>query len=148
MAFSTVGDEFYAIDLVVFPMIYQKSMQLLREDNILIIEGTVGVDRRDNLQIVVDGLKPVSKYKNNQKMPPPTNTIRRCFIQIEDFTQDHAKIENVKQLALDNFGPADIILVDRNRQTIQLDSPYTISYSYRVQQQLKEIFGQERVVFK
>ena len=123
-------------------------MQLLKENNILIVEGTVGVDRRENLQIVVDALKPVSEYKNNQKTPQQTNTIRRCFIQIEDFAQDQGKIENVKQLALDNFGPADIILVDRNRRTIQLDSPYTISYSYRVQQQLKEIFGQERVVFK
>ena len=148
MAFSTIGDEFYSVDVVVFPTIYQKSVQLLKENNILIVEGTVGVDRRENLQIVVDALKPVSEYKNNQKTPQQTNTIRRCFIQIEDFAQDQAKIENVKQLALDNFGPADIILVDRNRRTIQLVSPYTISYSYRVQQQLKEIFGQERVVFK
>ena len=42
----------------------------------------------------------------------------------------------------------DIILVNDMRQTWQLNSPYTISYSQRVQSEVKGIFGNERVVFK
>lgn len=148
MAFTTIGDEFYSIDVVTFPAVYKKYQHLLTENNILIIEGTAGVDRRNNQQIIVDLLYPVNDYVINENQTKKNNSISRCFIQIDDFSQDVLKIEAIKQLALDNFGPAVIILVDKNRQTIQLDLPYTISYSHRVQQQLKEIFGYERVVFK
>ena len=57
-------------------------------------------------------------------------------------------IQKLKDLAMANPGPAIIILVNDMRQTWQLNSPYTISYSQRVQSEVKGIFGNERVVFK
>lgn len=148
MAFLSVGDEFDKIDVVVFPSIYQRINHLLQENNIIVIEGTVGTDRNNQIQIVADRLTDIQSYQPTQKPRVQQTDIKRCFVQVIDFARDKDKIDQLKSLALENSGPAAIILVDRNRRTIQLDPPYTISYSYRVQQQVKDLFGDLHVVFK
>lgn len=148
MAFATVGDEFNSIDIVVFPQTYQRYNQLLTENRIIIVEGMTGLDRRNNPQIITNRIYAIEEYLQSQNQNKTQKEIQRCFIQIKDFKEDSARINMLKQLALQYFGPASIVLVDKNRRTIQLDPPYTISYSHKVQQELKEIFGQANVVFK
>lgn len=148
MAFVSLSDEVDQINVVIFPTVYQRVQHLLRENNIVVLEGTTGTDRNHQVQVVADKIIDINNYQRSSSRPDSVAHIKRCFIQIMDFGQAMAQIEQLKQMAIENNGPASIILVDRNRRTIQLDAPYTISYSYRVQQQVKEIFGESNVVFK
>ncbi|XJS11571.1 DNA polymerase III subunit alpha [Aerococcaceae bacterium WGS1372] len=148
MSFISIGDEFDTIDIVVFPLIFQRVQYLLQENNIVVIEGTIGFDRNGQIQIVADRIYNIKNYQRLTQSSTVHPEISRCFIQVKDFEQSMNQIEQLKRLALENNGPATIILVDRHRQTIQLDPPFMISYSYRVQQQVSEIFGNSNVVFK
>ena len=148
MAFVSLADEFDQVDVVVFPTIYQRVQHLLKENNIIILEGMTGTDRNHQLQVVADQLTDINSYKKTSSTTEKTAQISRCFVQVIDFEQALTQIEQLKQLAIENNGPSSIILVDKSRRTIQLDPPYMISYSYRVQQQVKEIFGESNVVFK
>ena len=112
--------------------------------HIVYLDGTISLNKREEKQIIINDLK----LANTLDLTVERKEITRCYVKIPDFTKATQQIQKLKNLAINNPGPAVIILVNDLRQTWQFHSPYTISYSQRVQNEVKDIFGNERVVFK
>lgn len=144
MAFVSVNDADSEAELIVFPQQYQRFSSLLVEQQIVFLDGTISLNKRDEKQVIINDLKVANKLD----LTFERKEITKCYVKIPDFKTATDQIQKLKDLAIDNPGPAIIILVNDLRQTWQFNSPYTISYSQRVQNEVKEIFGNERVVFK
>lgn len=144
MAFVSVSDTESEAELIVFPQQYQRFSSLLIEQQIVLLDGTISLNKREEKQIIINDLKEANKLD----LTIERKEITKCYVKISDFKIANEQIQKLKELALENPGPAIIILVNELRQTWQLNSPYTISYSQRVQNEVKNIFGNERVVFK
>lgn len=144
MAFVSVSDAESEAELIVFPQQYQRFSSLLVEQHIVYLDGTISLNKREEKQIIINDLK----LANTLDLTVERKEITRCYVKIPDFTKATQQIQKLKNLAINNPGPAVIILVNDLRQTWQFHSPYTISYSQRVQNEVKDIFGNERVVFK
>lgn len=144
MAFVNVNDAESEAELIVFPQQYQRFSALLVEQQIVFLDGTISLNKREEKQIIVNDLKVASDLDLTIKR----QEITKCYVKIPDFNSSSEQIQKLKDLAIENPGPAIIILVNDLRQTWQFNSPFTISYSQRVQNEVKEIFGNEHVVFK
>ena len=144
MAFVTVNDADSEAELIVFPQQYQRVASLLVEQQIIWLDGTISLNKREEKQIIINELKDAKRLD----LTIERKEITKCYVKIPDFNAATEQIQKLKDLAMANPGPAIIILVNDMRQTWQLNSPYTISYSQRVQSEVKGIFGNERVVFK
>lgn len=146
MAFVTLSDVEIELETVVFPQQYQRFEALLAEQKIVYLEGMVDLNRRGEKQLIVNFVQPATEIKQKETKAPPS--ITTCYIKLLELERMDKQIKQLKQLALDNPGPARIILVVPQQQTWQLNAPYLISYSQRVQEEVRRIFGHKNVVFK
>lgn len=71
MTFLTLEDEYGVFDIVVFPRLFAKYRDILKEDAVLIISGRITIEEEENPQIVADTIELA-----------PTNS-KTLYIQVE-----------------------------------------------------------------
>ncbi|MDO4432100.1 MAG: DNA polymerase III subunit alpha [Aerococcaceae bacterium] len=141
MAFVTLSNETTDIHVTIFPQVYHHTQALLKENNILYVEGTVDTDNRGDKQLLANRIQLAQQLTFEAVSQATT-----CFIKVTNF--ETMNLSKLKAFILENQGPIPVVLVDSNRQTWQLDAPYLVSYAPRVQQELRQLFGERHVVFK
>lgn len=144
MAFLKVNDVETDLELIVFPQQYQQYMGLIKENEVRMIDGQISLNKRGDKQIIVNHIKAIDL----KQLEDRAIEVTKCYVKVSDFQEANSQIQKLKELALENPGPANIILVNDARQTWQFNSPYQISYSQRVQKEVKSLFGHNNVVFK
>lgn len=144
MAFITLSDEFNHIELVVFPNVFAQVQNLLNQHQLIYVKGKTSLNRRGQKQLIANLIDRPDQFKETKQQQPPKN----CFIKVNSFQEAQQQIEKLKELATEKPGPANIIIVDSNYRTIQLDAQYNISYSGQTQQLVREIFYNGQVVYK
>ena len=144
MAFVTISSETDNASVIVFPALYQKAVTFLKPNQILYIEGIVDIDNRGEKQLIANRIRDARSIQIQETK----QELRTCFIKVQDFVESSNQIQRLKEYATINSGPIQIILVDKDRKTWQLDMQYNISYAQRIQNELRQIFGSQNVVFK
>ncbi len=64
MAFIEMGDERGDLEGVMFPNVYKRNMNLLKDGKVLILEGNVE-ERNDRLQLIVNSIGDASELKES-----------------------------------------------------------------------------------
>ena len=143
MAFISFSDGLEQTDIVVFPNVFDKCHAFLKEQQLLVIQGTIDLSQKKERQIIAKNINQAQqdKVKTSNKIPT-------CYVQVNDFQLDKEKIDWLKKYCQNNPGPSAIILVDRDKQTFILESSYNIAFNYRVQRELANYFGAHQVVFQ
>ncbi len=68
MAFLTLEDLYGAIEVIVFPKIYNKFMQYISEDSIVLIYGTLSMAEEETPKIICNKIVPLLEVKKNSKL--------------------------------------------------------------------------------
>lgn len=66
MAFITLEDLYGAIEVIVFPRIYDRYLKYLDEDNIVVVEGRISLSEEDEPKIICESIVPLNKYKKGK----------------------------------------------------------------------------------
>ena len=63
-------DLYGTIELIVFPKTYEEYAQMLKADNIVIVEGKISIKEDENAKVICERIKPLkeSDIKSNYKM--------------------------------------------------------------------------------
>lgn len=176
MAFMKIADATGEIEAVIFPKVYAKKTDDWLRDQVVIIKGKVGGDRREGsgeLKILADEVHLVSEdeaknYKNknvdNQIEPAPeykpkvveapaiASAVKsakpRLYIRLEN-SSDQKLLTTLKE-KLDYYkGDTEVVLVtgaDSNRQIIKL--PQSIEVNETSLRDVAGLFGATNVVVK
>ncbi|MCR8968983.1 DNA polymerase III subunit alpha [Facklamia sp. 7083-14-GEN3] len=144
MAFYRLNDGSQSISLVSFPESYHRFGHQLKDGQVVAVEGQLSQDRQGQPQIVLDKLLPLPKQENISHSSP----VRQVFIKLLDNASNQQLVEKLKDLAIENPGPLEVIMVDKNRNAWKLEATYNISMADRVVNELKVIFGDKNVYFK
>jgi len=67
MAFVTLEDLYDKVEVIVFPAVYKRFTHLLKENNIVIVEGRISVKEDEKPKILCDSIRQLTK-SNNKKM--------------------------------------------------------------------------------
>ena len=145
MAFLTLSDAYDEIPVVVFPSNYAKYQQWIIDQELVAIKGKLSHDRKEELQIIVNELKPITHLKKNQ---PKTTKESAYFIQIisEDKKEDAIKV--LRDLSKEHGGSYPVIIVDEHRTAIKLEPSYNLSKDSTVREKLIGFFGEKHIFFK
>ncbi|MBG9982316.1 DNA polymerase III subunit alpha [Aerococcaceae bacterium DSM 111020] len=144
MAFVTLSDEFYQIEGVIFPQVFNRSQSLLNQYQIVHVKGKKSTNKRGNQQIIINHMSDARNLMQQTTLNAP----EYCYIKVNNFPKAVRAIEKLKELAKMHPGPTVIILVDSNYRTIQLNAEYNISYSQHIQSKVRDIFSNSQVIFQ
>lgn len=108
MMFGTIEDLYGDFEFVVFPQAYEKYKHLLKEDNLVTLQGKLNIDGRTIASVVVDGMSGWGESLGAQ------DTCKREVLYI----RCDVKNPNVKNKVLDTLerypGKSDVVLVNAN----------------------------------
>lgn len=140
MAFLVISDEFFEMDAVVFPNVYEKVQQWLKENIFVRVIGKTET-RNNQLQFVVQAIEQYNletlKQINSQ-----------LFIKITTHSQREA-LAIIQRLSKQYPGMTPIYVhVALEQQTYKLDDQYRLNVNEKCLQELQETFGQNHVVLK
>ncbi|MDY2986373.1 MAG: DNA polymerase III subunit alpha [Peptoniphilus sp.] len=67
MAFATLEDILGQIDLVIFPNVYEKYMDIIVEENVVLVEGHIQASEIEEPKILVDSISLLKDYEDELK---------------------------------------------------------------------------------
>ncbi len=153
MGFVKLADTSGEIELVVFPKIYEKTINLWQRDQIVLVRGKVGKSRAgDNgeVKVLVDD---ASKLSNSNKSYATSamsaeNIAGRVYIKLDN-SEDQQLLIDLKQRLEAYRGDTEVVLVTgvaASKQAIRL--PQTITVNEESMRDLAGIFGSTNVIFR
>ena len=103
MAFLTLEDLYGTIEVIVFPKIYNKYLQYMKEDNIVLIYGNLNMAEEETPKIICNKILPLSEAKISSKL----------YLQVEN--KEHYKnIKNdIFKYLEDASGKSEVILYSK-----------------------------------
>ena len=148
MAFLELEDEVASISGVVFPQSYRHYVSMLKEGQVLLVEGTVELDRQGRHQLIIKRLSPVNEQEAKAPTSPNQHPFQRCFVQVKAFQDLKPFLPGLRKFADQYSGPVAMILVDAKRQTFQLDDAYRVSYGQKAQAELAKLLAPFKIIYK
>lgn len=103
MAFLDIEDLFGEIEVVVFPNVYEKYLQLIKEESILVIKGTVNFKEDEAPKILADKIFHIDAFSNAQK----EGLVK---IKVPKHLHEGKSLNLIKELILSNKGNNPVMI--------------------------------------
>ncbi|WP_113928452.1 DNA polymerase III subunit alpha [Bacillus sp. P14.5] len=141
MAFITASDSSGEMEGVVFPNAYKQYSALIKEGNILMLEGSVE-ERNDKIQLLVNKAFSIEEVKS---LSDEIN--RRLYLKVDHSAGE--AIEAVKRILKKYKGKVPVIIhFDGENRTVQLPNNQWVNPSAECLRELKEALGEKNTVLK
>ena len=128
MAFITVEDFSESLKVTIFPQVFNRSMNLILPDEIIIVEGKLELGEVN--QILADKIISAKNY------------LPDFYLTITDELENSATYERLEKIFSENLGECFIFL-NRFGKWKKLDKK--ISYDKKILEQLKNLLGSHNV---
>lgn len=130
MAFITLEDFSGSLKVTIFPQVFNRCMNLIVPDEIVIIGGKVELS--DEKQILADKVTAAQNYLSD------------IYLTVSDELENSLTYEHLKKFFEDNRGDCEVYL-NRRGKWQKLGSDRKISFDKKVCEQLKNLLGEENV---
>ncbi|MFX3623930.1 MAG: DNA polymerase III subunit alpha [Ectobacillus sp.] len=142
MAFLTICDEQDEMEAVVFPETYIHFSEHIKEDCVVLLEGSISM-RNDQKQWIVSGIYPLDSIEQYE-------IYKKSSVYIKIPSQyDKALVAKVNRILFRNPGYAKVLIYyEKEHKMVQLTNSFFVHPNERGLQELREIAGEENVVLK
>ncbi|MBE6034598.1 MAG: DNA polymerase III subunit alpha [Clostridiales bacterium] len=103
MAFLDIEDLYGQIEVVVFPNVYEKYLQLIKEESILVIRGTVNFKEDEAPKILADKIVHIDAFGGGEK----DNMVK---IKIPRRVEETKGLSTIKELIVANKGEKPVMI--------------------------------------
>jgi DNA polymerase-3 subunit alpha len=135
MAYATLDDSTGAIDLIIFPSAFKESMDLIKEDKVVKIEGRINY-QNDQLKCIVNCIKEVSKDPGKELLI----RINNC---------DVGYLMKLRKILLCHPGNIPVCLeFIMERKRIYIDKKYWVDDSKEMIEKLRKLDESSQVNFE
>lgn len=151
MAFVELEDLYGTIELIVFPKTYEEYAQMLKADNIVIVEGKISIKEDENAKVICERIKPLkeSDIKSNYTQK------KMCKLYIKINTEKNPDILHlIKNILKKNRGQQPVFVVDEAKRTsgnsvvMQADPSIWVNINESLISDLKRACGDECVALR
>ncbi|WP_066292490.1 DNA polymerase III subunit alpha [Bacillus sp. FJAT-29937] len=143
MAFLTINDQTDEMEAVVFPDTYTKFSVLLKEGNILLIEGKLE-EKDGRRQFIVQRCEEVNEAIEKEKKKDPV-----LYLKITKKNENPDILHYLKKLFNENEGKVQVILYyESTKKRIRLGEEDLVNPAEEFIKKLKEILGEQHVILK
>lgn len=139
MAFLTIEDKTSVIEVVVFADVFEKNIEILTEDKILIISGVLSKKEGEATKIICESIIDYNALKN---------TIKEQTLYIKCLSQNDEKFVAAVDILQQNQGLDNVcVFFEESNKKVMLKG-YGVKISNLLIQSLSEILGSESVKVK
>jgi len=136
MSFISLEDLYGDVECIVFPTVYERYLEFLLEDNLIIVEGKISMSDVDKPQIIVEKIRELKK-PSNEKLYLKINSLK-----------NRETFKLVKDILSENKGDIPVyIFFAEEEQTIVSDESTWVNKSTDLIYSLSNILGRESVKF-
>jgi DNA polymerase-3 subunit alpha len=142
MAFVELEDLYGIIELIVFPKIYDNCSQLLKADNIVLVEGRVTQREDEDAKIICDRITIMDKRQNI-----------KLYIKVDTSKQPNI-FKEIKKILLNYKGSQPLYIIDdsmrkNGKPCVKVpDKDYWININDNLINELKSVLGEQCVAMK
>lgn len=141
MAFVQFNDETGDIDSVVFPNVFRRVREGLREEQLVFFSGKTNI-RRGEKQLIIDSITPFDEQLIQIKEQ------RKLFIKVVK-SLNNVALEKISQVSREFSGDVPIyIYSELEKKTYKLSNRYNIEPNGRCLQLLRQVFGESHVILE
>lgn len=101
MAFATLEDILGQIDLVIFPNVYEKYMDIIAEENVVLVEGHIQASEIEEPKILVDSISLLKDYEDELK------SVKKLYLSLR--SKDSNLLNSVKAELVKYSGDVPVI---------------------------------------
>ncbi len=138
MLFLTVEDLEGSVEVVVFPNLYQKSRELILEDQPLRIRGRIDI-KEDEAKLIA---QEIEALQGKKKGPLP------IYIQLYEEKFSPQLLERLKRIIISHPGASPVFLQVKGKKdttTLRLNDGYKVTSNSGFFAELKELLGEDAI---
>ncbi len=129
MAFVKMEDLTGSVELVVFPDLFEKQSSLLKEDNLILVEGRTDIKEEEDAKIIAETIKPLKQQQKYYRL-------------IIDEKHDQALLESLKDTLAAENGEVPVCLYFKNdNKMLMLDKEFWVRDHPSCRKQLEYLLG-------
>ncbi len=139
MAFLQVEDLYGTIEVIVFPNVYERHRELLQEDRVVIIKGTVNCKEEETPKILADKIFPIEEYGRNEGQKP-------VKLRIPDTMDEEMALCDIKNLLCSYPGDSPVLIyVAFSGKCFKVDTRLWVNPSEDFYREMEAFVGKENI---
>lgn len=141
MAFVNLEDLFGNIECIIFPKTFKHYNNLINEENLVIMEGTLNVKEEEQPKVLVNTINPLLKISGNELKNLDTGKSKRLYIKIKN-KKDWGLIEKTKPIFKQYSGKTPIIIyIEESEERLKADKELWVKPDDELINKLLNFFG-------
>ncbi|NLK21265.1 MAG: DNA polymerase III subunit alpha [Epulopiscium sp.] len=142
MAFVTLEDLQGAVEIIVFPKIYERYSKYLQEDEIIYTKGRVAIREDEDAKLICEEIIPFGEMKEQKEIKKT-----KLYLKIPVSKGNMEIIDEIKPILLNCRGDVPVIIhIEALNKTMRAAKSLWISPKEDLIYKLKHILGEENVV--
>lgn len=119
MAFITLEDLYGTIEGIVFPKIYDSCKDILHEDSIILVEGTLDASEEDAPKLICSKIKELKKEIPAKATAEP---LRKLYIKVEN-TEHYKKVKRELVNIISKYNGNDCVVIYNEKEKANMVLP-------------------------
>ena len=133
MAFVKMEDLTGSVEMVIFPDLFEKQSSLLKEDNLIMVEGRTDIKEDEDSKIIVESIKPLKQQQKYYRL-------------IIDEDHDQKVLESLKETLIAENGEVPVCLYfKRDNKMLMLEKEFWVRDHPSCRKQLEYLLGPDAV---
>ncbi|MCT4620851.1 MAG: DNA polymerase III subunit alpha [Marinisporobacter sp.] len=138
MAFVALEDLFGSVEVIVFPQVFDKYINLLQEDSVVIIEGRISMKEEEEPKIIAQKILPLIK-KNDEEM-------KKLYLKISRGQDVDLLFEKIKPILRNHKGNVSVYLyIEEKNKKLKANKELWVTLHDDLIEKLIGILGKECV---
>lgn len=148
MAFANFEDLYGNIELVIFPNTYDKYIELLKEDKVLIATGRLNISENDTPKMIVENLRDVDNIINKSDDKNKSN-IKQIYLKIDKNASKNT-FDDIKQIIKNSNGNNPVnIYIEKIGKNYKMKKEFWINIEdEKILNKLTILLGENNLVIK
>ncbi|MGL4912423.1 MAG: DNA polymerase III subunit alpha [Romboutsia sp.] len=157
MAFIELEDLYGTIEVIVFPQLLQKYNQILNEDDIVYIKGSLSIKEDEEPKLIAREIKDINDKSNFEEnrynyKQRETSTIKKeskngLYLKIDSFKNENI-INKINEISRKNSGEENVFLYSEDTKQLCKWNGLNVSISMDLLLELEQILPKENIKVK
>lgn len=146
MAFITLEDLYGTVEGIVFPKIYEDCKDILYEDNIILIEGTISAAEEESPKLICNKIKELKK----SPLKSADRSGKKLYLKVEN-TEHYKKIKKELFNNICKYAGIDCVIIYNQQDKTNMVLPmknWVNTESAELINNLKSILGENNIAVK
>lgn len=147
MAFITLEDMFGSIEVIVFPGVYDRCMQILFEDSIIIVIGKINFKEDEEPKIIAENIISLTEENVNMILStnkPKSKKQKKIYLRLKNRNNDI--MNKIKQILKRKRGKTPVYLyIESEKRKLLANKDLWVEIDGKIINELKEILGDDSI---